>query len=92
MRWIYVPNPVGFKPKPEWMRSAALADDGTIYAPAVIAGSEQEVLLCASFDGVSVAMDSGHLFVPTKWMAQEFKHAAEVCQKIEASVLTHFAK
>lgn len=86
MMWIEVANPAGQK-VPKWKRSAALADDGTIFVPAIIAGDEQIVFLTASWDGVSVITDEdGHVFVPSNWVLREYPGTEEICSVIESRV------
>jgi hypothetical protein len=70
---------------PEWARSAALIND-VVFVPAIIAAGEQEILLCASYDGAEVVVDQGHVYVPAPWVAREFPHAKETAAKIERQV------
>ncbi len=71
----------------EWARYVARADDGTIYVPALLAGNEMAVMLCASYDGTKVLLDDkNHSFYPLEWMAREFPHTADACAKIKALV------
>lgn len=71
---------------PRWQRSAGLGDDGTVYAPAVIGGEEQTMMLCAAYNGVTVVNYLNHLFVSTNWLAKEFPHLQEVCEAIVRKV------
>ena len=89
MKWLYVENPAGHK-KPQWMLSAALADDGTVFVPAVIAGNEGRVLLMASWDGISSVFDDGHIYLPADWMALEWPDISDVCLQIKSRVHEHF--
>ncbi len=75
---------------PEWIRSAALADDGRVYMPAAACGNETQALLAAGFDGVDMLMDDNHLYLPTDWMAREYPNLADLCAKIERTVKKHF--
>ena len=81
-RWVAVPNPPGYKKTPLWKRSAAIDDQGDVWVPAVIAGSEKIVFLCAGYDGEPAVIESKHLFVRASWMAREFPETREVCEKI----------
>ena len=85
IKWFSVPNPEG-RNKPERMRSAAISDEGHIYVPAVIAGNEKMVFLCAVFDGTPVVVCDEHLFVRSDWMLKEFPNTREVLEKIEINV------
>jgi hypothetical protein len=83
MRWFMVEQ-TGFETVPEWVRSACLNDDGRVFAPAIVAGDEMRVLLCAAFDGVSLILDDGHAYLPTDWLAREYPEVADVCARIES--------
>jgi hypothetical protein len=83
MRWFAVSAPDGAT-VPEWVRSACLADDGRVFAPAIVAGDEMRVLLCAAHDGVSLILDDGHAYLPTDWLAREYPEVADVCARIES--------
>jgi hypothetical protein len=83
--WIEVENPTKRK-IPKWQRSAALADDGTVYVPAAMSGNEQSAVLSASWDGVSMVAYLNHAFLPTTWLAQGYPKTRDVCEKIERKV------
>ena len=70
---------------PQWLRSAAIDSDGTIYAPGVMVG-EMQALLCASYDGTPMILDDTHAYFPTPWLMREFPETAEECRKIERRV------
>jgi hypothetical protein len=89
LKWIAVANIPGRKQLPEWQRSAAIDADGAVYAPAVLAGNERAVFLCAAYDGVSAVTDGGHVFLPTSWLRREYPCIAETCDKIEQKVRLH---
>ena len=82
MRWIEVENQTK-KKVPKWIRSAGLADDGTVYIPAAVSGNEQAALLSASWDGISMVSYLNHIFLPTSWLAKEYPMTQELCIKIE---------
>lgn len=90
LRWCAVPNPPGHR-KPEWFRSAALAEDGTVYAPAVVAGNELAVTMAATYDGVSALVSDHHVYLPTDWLAREYPVVADICEKIAQKTREHFA-
>jgi hypothetical protein len=75
-----------------WMLQAALDSDGTVWVPHVVAGSEMEVFLCASYDGTPVLMSEGHAYYPADWVAREFAIAADTVRNIETHVRQHFAE
>lgn len=89
MKWCCVSNPKGGR-EPEWKRSAALADDGVVFAPAIITGNEMVAFLAASWDGTPVVMNDDHLYLPVQWIAREYPDVADVCAEIEARVKAHF--
>lgn len=90
MKWMYVENKDGSK-FPEWLRSAALAEDGTVFVPLAIAGNENTAFLCAMFDGTRVIEDSGHLYVPADWLGGAMPSTAEICAKIAGNVMRTLA-
>jgi hypothetical protein len=76
---------------PIWVRSAALASDGTVFIPAMVAGSESDAILSAGYDGVTMVRYRGHAYVPANWLRQEYPHAADLTMKIERGVREYFA-
>lgn len=85
--WYSVSNRRGHKRLPEWKRSAGIEDDtGDVFVPAVIAGNEMIVFLCAGWDNEPAAYLDEHLFVRASWMAREFPKLRDICMKIEANV------
>lgn len=91
VRWMMiVPDDPKFSKVPEWVCSAAMAADGTIYAPAALAGSENKIFFLIAWDGVSRLMDDGHLYVPVRWLAAQFPDLAYTFEGIEHRVREHF--
>jgi len=76
---------------PIWARSAALASDGTVFIPAVVAGSESDAVLSAGYDGVAIVRYRGHAYLPTEWLRHEYPQAANLSLKIERGVREFFA-
>jgi hypothetical protein len=72
------------------MRSVAVADDGTIFAPAAMSGNEQRAMLCASWDGVPAVLNAKHVYLPVKWLAKEYPELAEVVRNIERRINAEF--
>lgn len=72
----------------KWKRSVGVSPEGKIYVPAVIAGSEMMVLMCAGWDGTELLLlgKPGHLYVPADWMAREFPKTTEAIAKITKMV------
>ena len=66
-----------------WQRSYGVGEDGEFYVPAVIAGDEQKVMMCAAYDGLTVPSYKGHLYIPLSWAKKEFPQAAEVWTAFE---------
>jgi hypothetical protein len=76
---------------PKWARRAALSSDGTVFIPAVIAGSEMIIFLCAGYDGTRALVVGEHTYYPADWIAREFPKARETAEKIQRNVLKLFA-
>ena len=68
---------------PKWARSAAIDADGTVWVPAVVAGSEMAVFLCAGYDGTKALVVGKHAYYPSEWVKREFPDARELVEKIE---------
>ena len=66
-----------------WQRSYGISKDGEFYVPAAIAGDEQKVMMCASFDGIGIATYRKHLYIPLTWAKREYPDAAEVWNAFE---------
>lgn len=68
---------------PRWQRSAWRSADGVVYLPAAITGrSQNEVFLCASYDGTSAVVSGKHLYFPAEWLAAEFPACRETCHLV----------
>lgn len=74
---------------PQWMRSAAMSDSGTVFIPAAIAGDEKAVFLCAAYDGVEACVNRRHVFLPSRWVSSNYPEIADICAKIERIVQRH---
>jgi hypothetical protein len=74
-----------------WQTRAGLAEDGTVYLPAAICGNEQQVFMCATWDGVPLLSWGGHVYLPSDWLAEEYPlHADDVnhiAQRVRALAL-----
>ncbi len=84
LQWCEVP--AQGKKVPAWARRAALAPDGTVFVPAVIAGSEMDAVLSAGYDGVTIVKNGDHAYVPAGWLRQEYPIAESLSFKIERHV------
>ena len=80
--WITVKNQEGYKPQPDWVRTAGIDVEGAVWVPAVIAGAELTVFLMASYDNEPITVSEDHLYVRAEWMKREIPAAAELCDKI----------
>jgi hypothetical protein len=90
LRWVVIgPANVG-PPLPAWMRSAALAADGTVFLPGAISGNEVRACRSATWDGVPIVEVDGHIYLPAGWLAVEYPGEADVCRMIEGRVRGHF--
>lgn len=90
-QWLINNHPTNkrFNKLAKWMRSVFVGDDGSIWVPSVIAGSEGSemvVVLCAIQDNVPVLRSQKHLYVPIDWMEKEFKSTKDTCQSIRRSI------
>jgi hypothetical protein len=74
---------------PRWKRSAAIADDGTIFLPAAIVG-ERNAFMRASYDGISVVVYRKHMFTPVGWMKLEYPKAVDLLTEIEHRIRGFF--
>lgn len=83
MKWIEYQQPDG-KRIPAWKRTLGISEEtGEVFVPAAMAG-EQNVLLCASYDGTAVATNHSHLYVPASWLSREFPDTKELCDIMTA--------
>jgi hypothetical protein len=89
LRWCEVD--AGERKVPAWLRSAALATDGTVFIPAAVVGSEMDAVLSAGYDGVTIVRYRGHTYVPADWIRQEYPQATDLSMRIERRVREHFA-
>lgn len=76
---------------PKWARRCVVDDSGTLFVPAVIAGAEMMVLLCAGFDGTPAILDGEHTYYPADWMAREFPETKETVNRISERISQHRA-
>lgn len=75
----------------KWQRSAGIdIKTKEVFVPAHIAGREEAIFLCASFDGEPCVTHNKHLFVRSSWMKNEYPKTIEVCEKIEAKMAEAF--
>lgn len=87
-QWYELEQIPGTKRLPLWARSIAISVDGTIFLPAVLAGSELAVVLCAFDDRVPVALgrQDRHCYVPSWWLAREYPDLAPTCTRVEQRI------
>ncbi|WP_440985135.1 hypothetical protein ACQHIH_18580 [Xanthomonas sontii] len=78
MKWIEYKQQDG-KLIPAWKRTLGVSEEtGEVFVPAAMAG-EQDVLLCAAYDGTTVASNHNHVYVPASWLSREFPDTKELC-------------
>lgn len=77
---------------PDWLRSAAINEEGTVFAPAELTGNERDAFLRASWDGVPAVIHRGHVYLPTTWLARECPQIKILCKKIESTVRANVAE
>lgn len=85
-KWLTVENPPNHKKLPAWQRSAAINDNGVVFAPAIICDNENKVFLCAGFDGEQCLMNDGHVYFRTSWLKQEFPDTKDIMEQIESKM------
>lgn len=69
---------------PVWKRTLGVSEDtGEVFVPGAMAGEEQ-VQLCAAFDGTTIASNHGHIYVPANWLSREFPSTKELCDIMTA--------
>jgi hypothetical protein len=72
---------------PQWLITAGISDDGTVFVPARIAGNETAVTLAAGWDGnVAMAIYRDHAFLPVEWMVREYPKLADDLRAVEKKV------
>ena len=86
LRWCFCPPPASAPRLPEWLRSAAMARDGTVFLPAAISGNESHSLISALWDGVTMIEADGRVYLPARWIAAEYPAMALDCNAIAARV------
>ncbi len=75
----------------KWERSAGIdVKTGDVFVPAFMAGHEQRVFLCASYDGEPAVTWANHMYLRTSWMKMEYPFTRELCEKIEAKMAEAF--
>ncbi|WP_299735753.1 hypothetical protein, partial [uncultured Endozoicomonas sp.] len=73
---------------PEWARSFAIGQDGTVFVPGAISNvPEHEVFLCSCSDATPHVIFKNHKYFPSKWLSEEFPKAKEICEIIERRAL-----
>jgi hypothetical protein len=78
---------------PQWLVTAGISDDGTVFVPARIAGNEMAVTLAAGWDGgVAMAIYRDHAFLPVEWMVREYPKLADDLRIVEQRVREAAAK
>lgn len=66
-------GPEANKKLKEWGRTSYYCHEtGEVYLPAIAAGNELDVVLCAAHDGVGMITSDGHSYVPASWLAKEY--------------------
>ena len=90
--WCVADNPASQPSMPEWLRSSAMDRKGRIYVPAVIGGSEDLVMLKATYDGTPVVISEDHLYVPIDWLIEEHPEDRGDLEHIRMRVTEAFSK
>ena len=72
---------------PQWLTTAGISDDGTVFVPARVAGNEMAVTLAAGWDGnVAMVTYRAHAFLPVDWMVGEYPKLADDLRAVEKKV------
>jgi hypothetical protein len=75
---------------PEWTRTSAIDKNGVTYAPCGLIGNEQFILIAALSENINPIKDSGHIFLPTKWLSGEYKEWEETLSAIEEKLKARY--
>ncbi|WP_148563071.1 hypothetical protein [Stenotrophomonas geniculata] len=79
MYWIDFEQPTG-KSFPKQLLTLGISrNDRTVFLPALLAGTEQDVIRCARYRPTVVAMIDGHPYMSATWMAEEFPEIRDRC-------------
>ena len=76
----------------KWLRASFIDEDGTLYLPCAMFGSERAAFLCIAFDGVPVRLDKNHVYAPVWWLMQEYPKHKEEIQIIRDKILAAMEK
>lgn len=79
MYWIDFEQPAGKEFPKQLLTLGVSKDDRTVFLPALLAETEQEVLNRARYRSTVVAMMSGHPYMSATWMAEEFPEIRDRC-------------
>jgi hypothetical protein len=77
-----VENLPGKKKLPLWARTTIRTDDGKLWLPAILVGSEARVVLMAGWDGTPLMEHQKHIFVQAEWIKRECPECAEIIEKV----------
>lgn len=86
--WYEVSQPTQGRRLPKWALRA-YQHEGRLFVPAALGASEQEVMLCASYDGTRVCMDAGHIYVEAEWLAQNYPKTAGIIEHCLTQIKDH---
>lgn len=67
-QWVVAGEP---KKSEEWMASAFVQSDGTVFFPAVFLGSEMAAVMCAAHDGEPMVESDGHVYLRSSWLMNQ---------------------
>lgn len=88
--WYEISQPIRTHGRrlPKWALRA-YQHEGRLFVPAALGASEQEVMLCASYDGVRVCMDAWHVYVEAEWLARNYPKTASIIARCLTQIKNH---
>ncbi|HYW79199.1 MAG TPA: hypothetical protein VE890_06450 [Thermoguttaceae bacterium] len=83
---------------PQWLRTSFVDRDGSgeaidrVYIPIDLLGNPMKQFLCACIDGVPMARDSGHYYVPASWIMRQRPDMARQIQRSVECILREYLR
>ena len=84
--WMTVTSPTD-KRIPKAAKTSGITQDGKVFVWAGIAGPENTVTLCATYDGVEMAVVDDHVYLPAEWVVKEYPQLTELCGNIRKKLV-----
>lgn len=91
MKWLVVSSKI-INHYPEWKRTIGILNDGEVFVPAAIGGSEKKVSLSTLNTLVTVRIRHDHVYVPMVWLAESFPSSIDMCWVMGLRALSYAEK